>query len=635
MSEAGFLQYEKENNRLLNALRHRREFADILDYVRDKKATILAPQDVSLGGIHINRSFIYTHVVIHAPDQSNRFVSVNGLRGKFTNAKREVIHVVAGPLDEDDGALFQFFEDPNSMFRNEEAFTKGAVDKPLNVYVLRQSEIQISDVKAPFLSISRPLTFPDCPWASQVDEQLLADTHTPSHNSEDELTASVQLESNALGPPDISFDLVPNQEQPPAPTDDQSKSTTPPADGDVVMQNNISAADLNQIPATPKVVAGEFVLKPPLVTPTSGEGSEKPSAETEDAPKNPPDLVAAAKAKSNTVKRTGSSMSEFRTKLKDPASQPLSKLIRTFLDGIIERRVSLQELPEKYQLFLETMEAKFQGHPDWRNDVDDAIEALEKHLCTKALQFVTAEHLEIKIPTVVLNVSADMAGAQLRDMNKYKVPRFKLICMVNSCKIILNHLQQYSTKDAPATADDLLPVMIYVILKTNPPNLQSHLSFIERYRNRHRFGSEQAYYDTTVRSAVAFVENMTEKHLKIDPAEYERELSAAESRLGMSLRPKPPEPDVPSPPTPRGRRESTDDPLDYGSSQAYFDPTILSQYLGSIATNYERPIPKFRTATVEDLDMNDIPVLLRDYKRLADLTDQLVEVVQMIQHSLA
>lgn len=48
------------------------------------QATLLVPQSVTLADIHVNRSFIETHVVISAAEFPGRFVSVNGVRAVYS-----------------------------------------------------------------------------------------------------------------------------------------------------------------------------------------------------------------------------------------------------------------------------------------------------------------------------------------------------------------------------------------------------------------------------------------------------------------------------------------------------------------------------------------------------------------------
>lgn len=48
----------------------------------------------------------------------------------------------------------------------------------------------------------------------------------------------------------------------------------------------------------------------------------------------------------------------------------------------------------------------------------------------------------------------------------------------------------------PAGADDFLPVLIYVVIHANPPQLASNLEYIQRFRMHSRMVSESAYFFT-------------------------------------------------------------------------------------------------------------------------------------------
>ena len=60
----------------------------------------------------------------------------------------------------------------------------------------------------------------------------------------------------------------------------------------------------------------------------------------------------------------------------------------------------------------------------------------------------------------------------------------------------IGHRKVDDKRDCAAGADDFLPVLIYVVIHANPPQLASNLEYIQRFRMHSRMASESAYFFT-------------------------------------------------------------------------------------------------------------------------------------------
>lgn len=61
---------------------------------------------------------------------------------------------------------------------------------------------------------------------------------------------------------------------------------------------------------------------------------------------------------------------------------------------------------------------------------------------------------------------------EILKINNYKAPRDKLICILNCCKVIFGLIKHV---EGDAGADKFLPILIYVVIRANPPRLVSNV----------------------------------------------------------------------------------------------------------------------------------------------------------------
>ncbi|KAB2023844.1 hypothetical protein ES319_D06G047500v1 [Gossypium barbadense] len=258
-------------------------------------------------------------------------------------------------------------------------------------------------------------------------------------------------------------------------------------------------------------------------------------------------------------------LQDFLERMRQPSAADFVKSIKSFIVSFSNNAPDPERDSAAVQAFFANMEAAFRAHPLWagcsEEELDSAGEGLEKYVMTKLFtrvfaslpddvkldeqlsekmalvqQFVRPENLDIK-PAFQNETSWLLAQKELQKINMYKAPRDKLVCILNCCKVINNLLLNASiaSNENPPGADDFLPVLIYVTIKANPPQLHSNLLYIQRYRRQSRLVSEAAYFFTNMLSAEAFISNIDAKALSLEETEFEKNMEFARALLsGLS-----------------------------------------------------------------------------------------------------
>lgn len=256
---------------------------------------------------------------------------------------------------------------------------------------------------------------------------------------------------------------------------------------------------------------------------------------------------------------------DFLERMRHPSAAEFVKAIKSFIVSFSNNPPDPEKDSASVQEFLGNMEAAFRAHPLWagrsEEELDSAGEGLEKYIMTKLFtrvfathpddvkvddqlyeklalvqQFIRPENLDIQ-PTYQNETSWLLAQKELQKINIYKAPRDKLVCILSCCKVINNLLLNASVaaNENPPGADEFLPVLIYVTIKANPPQLHSNLLYIQRYRRESRLVGEAAYFFTNMLSAEAFIMNIDGKALSMDETEFQKNMESSQALIyGLS-----------------------------------------------------------------------------------------------------
>lgn len=239
--------------------------------------------------------------------------------------------------------------------------------------------------------------------------------------------------------------------------------------------------------------------------------------------------------------------------LSPEVSQYMNKYIQALCRTVCSdaHNMSIDELSEKVQKFYQNLSKCMDAHNMNQELKEQVLDYCEKFTMTilyrnlfcpatttdeekdlaiqkriRQLSWINAKHLDCRINETNKEVR-DLVYTSFTDllgMDSEKAPQDKLQAVVKCCRNIFLLLQ--SSVGGPASADEFLPALIFIVLKANPARLKSNIHFITRFCNASRLMTgEGGYYFTNLCCAVSFIENMTAQSLSLPDDEFEQYMS--------------------------------------------------------------------------------------------------------------
>ncbi|XP_077417782.1 GTPase-activating protein and VPS9 domain-containing protein 1 isoform X7 [Vanacampus margaritifer] len=136
-------------------------------------------------------------------------------------------------------------------------------------------------------------------------------------------------------------------------------------------------------------------------------------------------------------------------------------------------------------------------------------QVLHEHI-QRLSKVVTANHKALQIPEVYLKEAPwPSAQSEIKTINAYKTPRDKVQCILRMCSTIMN-LLSLANEDSVPGADDFVPVLVFVLIRANPPCLLSTVQYINNFYAS-RLSGEECYWWMQFTAAVEFIKTIDDR----------------------------------------------------------------------------------------------------------------------------
>jgi hypothetical protein len=134
------------------------------------------------------------------------------------------------------------------------------------------------------------------------------------------------------------------------------------------------------------------------------------------------------------------------------------------------------------------------------------------------------------------------AIAQLRNLDSKLTPAAKLRAMVDTCGAVVSDVaeraknQQWPPGDEILSADLLLPILIWIVIRAGVPRLYSLTRFLEDFISESDEIHQEGYTLVTFQTCLAFIERLDETHMLTSAREQLSKLiSVDESNIIINI----------------------------------------------------------------------------------------------------
>lgn len=283
----------------------------------------------------------------------------------------------------------------------------------------------------------------------------------------------------------------------------------------------------------------------------------------------------------------------------------LSEVVVFSAEADEEGRANAAEGLEKFLLLK--LHGRISGL-DKSDSVEDALLARK----IDSLSWITFKNLGVPpVDEKLLGLTVE----QLQEIDRFKAPRDKLICIRNASHVINDVLQRAiidsGSAGRPLSADDFLPLLIYCLVLANPPRLQSNLEHIAAFRHPNRLVAEDAYWLTALQSAAAWAKSADHKALEVSEDDFQQFCAQSLAEKGY----------LPDGTKPAEEQPAESDSKPEGAATAKAKGEELTQDVRQALLPRVKALPMRFTAvqSARHLRVSEASALLEEYREMAKL----------------
>ncbi|XP_022162230.1 GTPase-activating protein and VPS9 domain-containing protein 1 [Myzus persicae] len=215
-----------------------------------------------------------------------------------------------------------------------------------------------------------------------------------------------------------------------------------------------------------------------------------------------------------------------------------NQLILEFIDEFEQSKLA-DEKNQHLNSFLSTLEIEMKRNNIWKSasydQIDDAKLTIERAIISRVYTLamypngdadfyrdqVLREHMsnlsknlvpthnDLRIPKEFhFECPWPSAQAEISAISAYKTPKDKLQCVFRCTTTLLNLMSMAGEHgNLHPAADDIVPVLVYVLIKANPPSLLSTVQYINSFYGD-RLEGEEHYWWIQFCAAIEFIKTM-------------------------------------------------------------------------------------------------------------------------------